>query len=145
MAHNVRLPLFMFQVLLVSLSLMSSSNTVVAGARYLLETDDQKQELPSKMPELPKMAEMEAKVAEEKKHEINNAILVQARNLLEETSPEIPDELPKPELPEVELPTLPGFPSLPEIFKSIFPTFPNKEIPEPNKLTSSQSTTSTTP
>ncbi|OMO85234.1 hypothetical protein CCACVL1_10343 [Corchorus capsularis] len=74
----------------------------------------------------------------------NNAILVQARNLLEETSPEIPDELPKPELPPVELPTLPGFPSLPEIFKSIFPTFPNKEIPEPNKLTSSQSTTSTT-
>lgn len=85
----------------------------------------------------------------------DSAILVQARNLLEVTLPEIPEH-PKPELPhllpfpKVELPPLPEFPELPkpelpklpELFKHFLPTAPTpaEDMSDP-KLIPSHSTT----
>ncbi|XVF01513.1 hypothetical protein REPUB_Repub04eG0095200 [Reevesia pubescens] len=85
----------------------------------------------------------------------SGTILVQARNLLEITLPEI-HELPKPELPEllpfpkVELPPLPEFqgfprhemPKLPEFFKPTLPTtVPTLAKDIPNTKLPSHSTT----
>ncbi|EOX98693.1 hypothetical protein QQP08_007405 [Theobroma cacao] len=85
----------------------------------------------------------------------DSAILVQARNLLEVTLPEIPEH-PKPELPhllpfpKVELPPLPEFPELPkpelpklpELFKHFLPHVPTpvEDMSDP-KLIPSHSTT----
>ncbi|XWS54555.1 hypothetical protein CRYUN_Cryun10bG0099200 [Craigia yunnanensis] len=61
MAHNLRLPFFILLLLLISLSLMSS-NTVLVGARRLLETQTtlpEKSELPEpQLPEVPQVPTM---------------------------------------------------------------------------------------
>jgi hypothetical protein len=70
---------------------------------------------------------------------MSQTILVEARQLLEVTLPELPKpefpELPKPELPklpEFPIPELPKFeiPKLPELPKPEFPELPKPELPK---------------